>query len=644
MREPQPPAVITVRLKLTAVLLVVLLILLGTIVLVGRLVIQPYLLERERIQVTEALTHGVDALQRENDHVAVLARDLMKSLRLGRDVFSGQLADFTSPGPGPAGHAALDAALLLNERGEVVKEQSFFSPQMSAFAPMEGFPGLDMDALRPALARGDCLQGLLPSPGGPLLTAICALGPGADQTGQGLFVAGFLVDDALLSRLSVQTGLRLELRTWPAAARGRGERPGRVETDITDDAAHGRILLAGPLGDPAYELSGPLIQRVAEKGRQAMRVGIMFILSTGIILVAALWLVIDHILLGPLRTLSQHIFRVAQSKDLTIRVAATGQDEMARLIAAFDLMLGELDQSRRALGRRSFGQGMAGMAAGLLHNVRNALSPLVARLHLLRERLGSPLLSQAAQAAAELADPALHPPREGESAREADLKRFLSLVLPEIGKGAKECQIELEELINLAAKTEGMLLNQDLASRGWMVRESVRLSDVCIEAQELIGASRLSGAAVELDHQLDSLGPVEADALNLQQVVANLLLNAAESVAATGAPGFIHIFARKPAPGTPPLPAPAEGAPSGDPAAPRQALELVIQDNGQGLAPGQIERLFTQGYSTKNRTGSGLGLHWCANAVAAMGGVILAESDGPGLGARLIIRLPKGTP
>ena len=53
------------------------------------------------------------------------------------------------------------------------------------------------------------------------------------------------------------------------------------------------------------------------------------------------------------------------------------------------------------------------------------------------------------------------------------------------------------------------------------------------------------------------------------------------------------------------------------------------------------EAIFRRGVSTRNRATGGLGLHWCANAVKVMGGSIRAESDGPGLGATIILELPK---
>jgi two-component system NtrC family sensor kinase len=73
----------------------------------------------------------------------------------------------------------------------------------------------------------------------------------------------------------------------------------------------------------------------------------------------------------------------------------------------------------------------------------------------------------------------------------------------------------------------------------------------------------------------------------------------------------------------------------------RDQLHLRCEDNGVGIAHGNLERVFDKGFSTKSRdTNYGIGLHWCANAISALGGRIWAVSDGPGRGASMHLMLP----
>ena len=72
-----------------------------------------------------------------------------------------------------------------------------------------------------------------------------------------------------------------------------------------------------------------------------------------------------------------------------------------------------------------------------------------------------------------------------------------------------------------------------------------------------------------------------------------------------------------------------------------QVLQLSCADDGVGIEGGNLARIFEKGYTTKSReTNFGIGLHWCANALTALGGRIWATSDGPGRGACIHVQLP----
>jgi len=68
-------------------------------------------------------------------------------------------------------------------------------------------------------------------------------------------------------------------------------------------------------------------------------------------------------------------------------------------------------------------------------------------------------------------------------------------------------------------------------------------------------------------------------------------------------------------------------------------IRFSVEDNGAGIAPEQKDNLFRFGYSTKLR-GTGFGLHATALFVQDLGGSITLDSDGPNLGATLIMELP----
>jgi signal transduction histidine kinase len=71
------------------------------------------------------------------------------------------------------------------------------------------------------------------------------------------------------------------------------------------------------------------------------------------------------------------------------------------------------------------------------------------------------------------------------------------------------------------------------------------------------------------------------------------------------------------------------------------ALKLIVSDDGPGVSADQMAHLFQKGYSTKPQaSNSGLGLHWCANTMRAMGGSISARNNVSGRGLQFEILVP----
>ena len=70
---------------------------------------------------------------------------------------------------------------------------------------------------------------------------------------------------------------------------------------------------------------------------------------------------------------------------------------------------------------------------------------------------------------------------------------------------------------------------------------------------------------------------------------------------------------------------------------------ITIADNGVGIAPEHLTRIFNHGFTTK-ADGHGFGLHSGANAAREMGGSLKAQSKGPGEGAEFSLELPAAAP
>jgi C4-dicarboxylate-specific signal transduction histidine kinase len=68
-------------------------------------------------------------------------------------------------------------------------------------------------------------------------------------------------------------------------------------------------------------------------------------------------------------------------------------------------------------------------------------------------------------------------------------------------------------------------------------------------------------------------------------------------------------------------------------------VRVIVNDNGVGIEPQNITRIFAQGFTTR-KGGHGFGLHSSANAAKEMRGSLTAQSDGLGTGATFILELP----
>jgi PAS domain S-box-containing protein len=130
---------------------------------------------------------------------------------------------------------------------------------------------------------------------------------------------------------------------------------------------------------------------------------------------------------------------------------------------------------------------------------------------------------------------------------------------------------------------------------------------------------------VEIDIP-DDLPRLSIDRSQMQQLLVNLTVNAAQAIAGLGRPGLIRIEGRA---------AESEAGP---------VVRIAIADDGPGVADEVRDRLFVPFVTTKEPgAGTGLGLSVSFGIVAGHGGTLRHEPN-PGGGAVFVIELPVGRP
>ena len=180
-----------------------------------------------------------------------------------------------------------------------------------------------------------------------------------------------------------------------------------------------------------------------------------------------------------------------------------------------------------------------------------------------------------------------------------------------------------ERMAPILAATQTLeVLVDDLRTLALAEAGSLRLErepvDVAVLVNETLDAFRSAAAAAGVTLLADVVpgtAPVDADAARLRGVLGNLLANALRH---TSAGGTVHVG----------------GAP-GD----AGMVRLVVRDDGEGIPPELLPRVFDRFVKGQSSTGSGLGLSIVRDVVEAHGGTVSAESAAEG-GTAIAITLP----
>jgi len=237
----------------------------------------------------------------------------------------------------------------------------------------------------------------------------------------------------------------------------------------------------------------------------------------------------------------------------------------------------ELEAARRQIAMSEKLSTLGTLVSGVAHEIRTPLTYVSNNLFLVRQRL-----EQASRARPELSELAQELLHYGQDALEG-VARINRLV---------------EDLRTFARRDGGGIVDADL-------REVVGV------AVDLFRATRRGRLEVQAD--LVSVARLRLEPSQIQQVVLNLLANAADAMPGGG---VVRVMTRPVAGGG----------------------EIEVIDRGTGIAPEIQAELFNPFVTTKPE-GTGLGLSICLRIIEAHGGTIRFES-GPVRGTTFVVFLP----
>ena len=279
----------------------------------------------------------------------------------------------------------------------------------------------------------------------------------------------------------------------------------------------------------------------------------------------------------------------------------------------------QLHQAQDKLVENARQVGMAQVATEVLHNVGNTLNSVHVSTGQLRRNLVGSRVGKVSQVADLFKQDA---GRLGallaEDQRGRKIPEYLDLLAGHLGR---EQETNLKDVTRVQDRIDHItriISDQQDRCRGGALIEEVEIGELLDKALE-INESCLEGRHIQVRCQPGDLPPVELDRHRVLQVLVNLVRNAVQAMRENvGKDRILTLQAE---------------LLDGD------RLCLSVADTGSGIRPEHLDKIFNHGFTTKNK-GNGFGLHGSANAALAMGGTLVAKSDGPGRGAVFRLTIP----
>jgi signal transduction histidine kinase len=419
---------------------------------------------------------------------------------------------------------------------------------------------------------------------------------------------------------------------FPVGAQLQQRRSRNINTR-EDRAACDRCLSATWELDPTGPQRGRLevtvpIDRYDQVLRDQLRISAATAFVALLTLLGATAWIVTRVVARPVSVLAQAMREVEQG-NLHRRVTEERADEIGRLARGFNDMLERLTQADEEI---------RGLNARLANDIAAATRDLSGKNEALQQ-----LNQLLVQVQSEL----------GDKERLAALGQLAAQLAHEIGTPlaavsghlqlatyAQDVPAALRERLQVATSELSRVskIIRDYLDHTRAAKPTIVPSDLrrVIEEAVRVTTSALRRPGVRVLSEVDPhVSEIHTDPGLLRQILINLLTNAIDATSAARPseatprppppPGRIVVSAR-PAPG-------AEGM-----------VQLAVTDEGSGIAPEDLGRIFEPFYTTKGRgRGTGLGLSICRELVRTLGGKITVESV-PGRGSTFAVLLPDTKP
>lgn len=296
-------------------------------------------------------------------------------------------------------------------------------------------------------------------------------------------------------------------------------------------------------------------------------------------------LTITGFFLKPLEVLDKAIRDIYKTKDMGLRVTINSEDEIGVLARDFNTMLGELEESRSQLVKSQ--QDLVSLekmatatelAIGMVHQINNPLSIVTGRVQLLNKVLGYKA-----------------------NIPISDLEKDLKIIDEQTRRAIDIVNNLLHYAVPLALRFEKCDINE-------LLKEVIAPVKGLLEAENINIVERLKKDLPILQY---------CDRRQANDLFMNIIINAEQAMPGGGTLEIATDYDEE-----------------------NDLVCIKFTDNGHGISPENIKKLFTPFFSTKADR-CGLGLATSYNIAKGHGGTVEVESK-VGVGSTFTVKLPAG--
>lgn len=283
-----------------------------------------------------------------------------------------------------------------------------------------------------------------------------------------------------------------------------------------------------------------------------------------------------------------------------------------------------MSQVQSELNAKSRQAGMAEIATTVLHNVGNVLNSVNVSAELVSSQMRTSK-AQGLGKVAQMMNEHIHELSDffTQDQRGKMLPDYLLKLAQAVAAEQQGIIEELEQLTKGIDHIKTIVAAQQSYAVAVSVVETIPVSELIDDAWRMSAGSRMN-QEVTVVKDIADLPLLSLDRHRVLLILVNLIRNARQALDGVVDRSPCITFS---------------ASLIGDGA----VLRITVADNGNGITPEHLTRIFSHGFTTR-KDGHGFGLHSCALAAQEMGGSLTVHSDGEGQGAIFILEIPLDAP